>query len=666
MVSTNKILTVSYGTFSCTLEGFEDSFGTMKAIAEYFRDLAADDRYFGAEPPQPDAELLARIAGKEASRMVEAHRSETGIVLRAADYQPGLDTAAAPAERNTQQEPAVAAAPAPTARPDGPPAEAGDNPADSESVMSAEPVGAYDPEDVTESSAPTEEEIADIAWAETESDAATAWMEADVTDAGEHAEPEAEETPALAAETVEENEEEAAMEILEDPAGDDAQWEDEPPVEASEDAATSSVISRIMGAAAHSSAAEAAVTTGRDTGNDEESIAAKLSRIRAVVAQHKLDDDAEDGATASASLVDDEDLTATEDETSPELAEVFANFEDDETAGSDELTAAEAQYEDDEDWTEPANILADVEDDHTGMASDDDDFEDDGIDGPTAGLSQEDEDELARELAEVESEFAQSDAAEPETSARPARKPMLLEQTSRYFEDDDASGRSGKDEDVSRLMAAAERKMDDADNSSNRATYSQLRGAVAAAEAERSAGGNVNDDSSDGDYRADLASVVRPRRQAPRPRSGERPEDTRPAPLRLVAEQRIDLDPETPPAPVRPRRVSAEDVGGGDATSEADDDSGFVEFAREAGATELPDLLEAAAAYLSFVEGREQFSRPQLMGKVRQLKNQEFKREDGLRSFGLLLRQGKIEKTVGGRFTASDGIGFRPDEREAG
>jgi len=306
-----------------------------------------------------------------------------------------------------------------------------------------------------------------------------------------------------------------------------------------------------------------------------------------------------------------------------------------------------------------------------------------------SSLSDEDEAELARELADLEADMspkieAQSDAAgELDDDFDDLDN---LEDTDAFEDaavlDDDEADDAGdmhpsaaaprrelpaiddaKGDDMDRLLAETDQQMDEPESATRRNAFSHLRAAVAAKKADVAMGASDKDDKNDGAYRNDLADVVRPRRPVSTSARTERPGEGRPAPLKLVAEQRIDVATPRPEGPVRPRRVAAVS----EAAPSVPEGESFADYAAEMGATKLPQLLEAAAAYMSFVEGREQFSRPQLMTKVRQVGPEDgFSREDGLRSFGQLLRAGKIEKIKGGRFTVSDDIGYRPDHRAAG
>ena len=192
--------------------------------------------------------------------------------------------------------------------------------------------------------------------------------------------------------------------------------------------------------------------------------------------------------------------------------------------------------------------------------------------------------------------------------------------------------------------------------------------------ADRKAGGSANGESDDSritPYRGDLERVVRPCRPAPATGGSTKPAEApaRPAPLMLLSEYRVDRPktaepaaPSGPVTPVRPRRIATSNLALSDEDEDEDDleddgnnifagSKGFAEFAEKLGASALPDLLEAAAVYAAHVEGRPHLSRPQMLRQVQgMLAQDETSREDQLRAFGTLLRQGRIEKVKRGQF----------------
>jgi hypothetical protein len=83
-------------------------------------------------------------------------------------------------------------------------------------------------------------------------------------------------------------------------------------------------------------------------------------------------------------------------------------------------------------------------------------------------------------------------------------------------------------------------------------------------------------------------------------------------------------------------------------------DESFQEFADRIGANTLQELLEASAAYTTLVEGLPRFSRQHLMANLSKFGQQEaFSKEAGLRSFGKLLREGRILRVQEGKFAIS-------------
>lgn len=745
MIGASKILTVSYGTFSCTLEGFDEPFSTMKAIAEYFRDLAAEDRYFGAVPPTPDAAMLHRIAEREIHRRVEARVDENGVVLRQADAAPAPTItvgtpAPAPAPVAVEPAPIVAAAAAVLA------------PVVEEPTP--EPEVTAEPEPAAAEAAP-ETVLAEIA------------AEAVV------AQPE--EAPA---------ETEAATLAI--------------PEAADLDTADDISLDAIMAEAAID-LPEPEESLALDTApavdmaeSDPESLAAKLMRIRAVVedvrntrAAEFEDDQEEDLAATGAPALSDDfgfDLDLSDDVPelrAAEVARAAARAEpvavaeevvEAEVAGEDTAEAADATYDevrvddtDDGDWEQEPDLatliaataapepvaealpeaageiaaealpetvtqtVADTADEISdedlmsrisalGITAEPDAAEDTAPavvmadEAAEAAVVDYDEDEqaeaptdephpsfLQRARARV-IRFAKSgDGEEAHAEVAPPLSPVEAEapEAADFAQDervddaayatDDASDAeeartileapADEEGDFDRLMEEAKTKLEGVETRRRFSAISHLKAAVAATLADRKMQPadkpTVQEAEAEEEislYRDDLSKAVRPRRPSSDGSTTRRPSaEMRPAPLVLVSAQRVDR-PEgasTQGAVVRPRRIAAGNlaVHYDDDEDEIDDMeeitpesvSSFAEFAERLGASTMTELLEAAAVYTASVEGRETFSRPHILRKVEFVSTRgDFSREDGLRSFGMLLRQGKIQKVARGQFTVSD------------
>ncbi|MFT5270021.1 MAG: hypothetical protein ACI9ND_000239 [Yoonia sp.] len=732
MAGSTKILTVSYGTFSCTLEGFDDSFHSMKAIAEYFRDLAQDDRYFGAEPPVPDAEMLARIAEREISRRVEAKIDGKGIRLRAqmsdeATTANGTNASVAmppKVEAPTAADSPSSLMPAAPLMPSAFQEPTADPEIEAPVTFSAQPPNHPDAESVAaklqriravvgKPSAPETEAYEDTSFTDDETsqesietkevdltaEVEDATVAVEITDefifASEETHAASEEyiveqsvvadtvstdiapmaneavaDDALAAETIADTDDQVAEEIAVVEAID----------EVSEIAIIKAVAAEAVAVTIHADVETTAADAPSDVADLDVPVAAetapiegqklpparaRIVRLRkdkpaqvitAPIAEDETPDDTKQVAQrVAAALTVDVPVVEDPNFETPELVVAVAETSSEGVAKVEVEDADAAVFEAPAPVAheEPAQQTPKLDEIRAAVAA--------AI--PAGNLSDEDEDDLLRELAAVAEDVVTIEDVEPETAEivveeiaeAPAATPDVVESPVR-------SGReilpAADDAAVSRIMTQTDEALNEPTGSRRRNAIAQLKAAVAATEAARQLGDTSADNAQAQEpFRDDLEQAVRPHRPESPVENQLRSERPRSAPLKLVASQRVDED-EPAAAEVQPRRVATQPID----TAEG---NGFAQFAAQMGATELPDLLEAAAAYTSFVEGVEAFSRPQIMKKVQLTTEEGFSREDGLRSFGTLLRQGRISKVRNGRFQISEQTRFRPDARSA-
>lgn len=730
MTGASKILTVSYGTFSCTLEGFDDPFNTMKAIAEYFRDLAADDRYFGAEPPTPDAAMLHRIAEREIQRRVEAKIADNGVILRAGDSaapmvvepqaqprpalaEPDAATTESVAERlqriRARQSAPEGLAPAPVA-----PQEADDSYIEDEH---AEAPVAADPAPITlaapvievsdqiesllaePESAPFVEQPGeqDLAVGAAQGEAAQDEVGQPALDvqpapiaAVEDRPVEAPETIPASINVIEAFDEDALLSRLaaplavEEAPGEDAAGDEDLPAADFDEAgllARLAVEAPEPAEAAPDALSEEEGAGDWDSAWDEDELNLQeidFSQAEPVAAPQ---DAVAEAPAMAADLIENADQPEPD---APMAAEAVAA----EAVAAEVVAPAAARARARVIRIRRAAVASTPQPETVQPEASQ------PAEAPTTGsaataLSDEEEAALQAELAALEAELGiPTPAAQPEPlTAAPEVAPRRAVTT------------PAEDEAVNRLMAQANTEMSGEATRRRQSAIAHLKAAVAATEADRQATGQTAQPRASqlDAYRSDLDRVVRPRRpvaDSPAPVATSGDAGQRPTPLVLVSAQRIDRTETAAPrvvTPVRPRRPVprtaeatptagqtvqmqefeaadleadefADDLTTGNVFADA---TSFQDFADQLGAQNLPDLLEAAAVYCAEVLQRPEFSRPLVMRQLSALPSQsDTAREDFLRGFGTLLRQGRITKVKRGMFALTDRSPYLAEARK--
>ena len=758
MTSESKILTVSYGTFSCTLEGFDDPFDTMRAIAEYFRDLAEKDRYFGAEPPQPDAAMLHRVAEREVARIVDTQLSDSRMPAKAAPV-PASDAAELNAAEDALAEsaaPLAEAAEATTVEiPDSTPAKdmaditanvAGDQP----TLQDAAPEGfraklarirkSMNPPPFE----PLPEDLIQPFMAETVAVEVVPEPETSVEIATEIvAEPDFDVLSRLGAlvQSPDAHDQSMAEAAADEP--DFAETVVHALAEADAIGPDFTEVSLETEAGADQTAEAGALETHAPDHAPDQTLGDQAAPMAEDVPADAAADLAGEGSVEEIPAEEILPLAAAEvadaDANLPDAmpAEAEADLPVD-AALSDALLPEDALPEVILADALPENVPEDFAPTDAGLAQAmaEDPLPEDGeslpvVDAPAEAVQFAPQ-TMGKGSGRYERISSRIVRLNPDDGIEADPEPAALAvdpAATRHLPDGDS------DAEVARLLQQAEVVMAEEETRQRQEYLAAMKTAVDATEATRAEAAAAQPLTSE-PYREDLAKVVEPELQAetaaPPPQQRRRktvsvripavprPAGFSPPPLVLVTEQRIDRAPPPmmpPPMPqhsaqapataLQPSRDSqpmvalrsgrltgAIGIGSSapnhalpqhnivletpyqaaqaDTEDEEDIDealseavaSGLIRFAERIGARSTAEMLEAAAAFATCVENRAQFTRPQLMRRLMAIDlDRSITREDGLRSFGTLLRTGRIQKVGRGFYVLAENAPFMAEAR---